>query len=87
MVVFPDPSVTVQCGIVINPEPCPIPVDLTIDGCQDSVVVDTGDTYLGSLGRILQLDVTEKTSVPESGLRWRSSSPRLIPKALNISAE
>lgn len=64
VVVFPDPSVTVQCGIVINPEPCPIPVDLTIDGCQDSVVVDTGDTYLGSLGRILQLDVTVKNVCP-----------------------
>mgnify|MGYP001623146546 CR=1 FL=1 len=64
MVVFPDPSVTVQCGIVINPKPCPIPVDLTIDGCQDSVVVDTGDTYLGSLGRILQLDVTVKNVCP-----------------------
>lgn len=64
VVVFPDPSVTVECGIVVNPEPCPVPVDLTIDGCQDSVVIDAGDTYLESLGRILQLDVTIKNVCP-----------------------
>ena len=64
VVVFPDPSVTVECGIVVNPEPCPVPVDLTIDCCQDSVVIDVGDTYLESLGRILQLDVTIKNVCP-----------------------
>ena len=64
VVVFPTPSVTVECGIVVNPEPCPIPVDLTIDGCQDSVVINVGDTYLESLGRILQLDVTVKNVCP-----------------------
>ena len=64
VVVFPAPSVTVECGIVVNPEPCPIPVDLTIDGCQDSVIIDVGDTYLESLGRILQLDVTVKNVCP-----------------------
>ncbi|MGI6030001.1 MAG: vWA domain-containing protein [Eubacteriales bacterium] len=64
VVVFPDPSVTVECRIVVNPEPCPIPVDLTIDRCQDSVVIDMGDTYLESLGRILQLDVTVKNVCP-----------------------
>ena len=64
VVAFPDPSVTVECGIVVNPESCPIPVDLTIDGCQDSVVINLGDTYLESLGRILQLDVTVKNVCP-----------------------
>ena len=64
VVVFPTPSVTVDCGIVVNPEPCPVPVDLTIDGCQDSAVIDVGDTYLESLGRILQLDVTVKNVCP-----------------------
>lgn len=63
-VTFPAPSVTVECGIVVHPEPCPVPVDLTIDGCQDSVVIDMGDTYLESLGRILQLDVTVKNVCP-----------------------
>lgn len=64
VVVFPTPSVTVDCGIVVNPEPCPVPVDLTIDGCQDSAVIDVGDIYLESLGRILQLDVTVKNVCP-----------------------
>lgn len=61
---FPDPSVTVQCDIVVNPEPCPAPIELTLDGCQDSAVIDVGDTYLESQGRILQLDVTVKNVCP-----------------------
>lgn len=32
VVVFPDPTVTVECGIIVRPEPCPIPVDLTLGG-------------------------------------------------------
>lgn len=64
VVAFPDPSVLVECGIVVNPEPCPVPVNLTIDGCQDSVVIDAGDAYLESLGRILQLNVTVKNVCP-----------------------
>lgn len=61
---FPQPAVTVDCGAVIEPEPCPTPVDIAIGGCQDSMVVDVGDVYLGSLGRILQLDVTVKNVCP-----------------------
>ncbi len=59
-VTFPDPSVLVDCGIVVDPEPCPVPIDLKVEGCEDSVEVDLGDTYLESLGRIVQLDVTVK---------------------------
>lgn len=64
MVTFPDPSVTVECDIILHPEPCPLPTELVIDGCQDSVLLDLGDTYLDSLGRILQLDVTVKNVCP-----------------------
>lgn len=63
-VTFPDPTVSVDCGIVINPEECPQPVDLTIDGCSDAVLVDLGDTWLESLGRIIQIDVTVKNVCP-----------------------
>ena len=63
-VTFPAPTVTVDCGVVVNPEPCPIPVNLSVEGCQDSVVIDAGNTYLESLGRILQLDVTVKNVCP-----------------------
>ena len=61
---FPSPTVMVDCGIVVNPEECPIPVDLMVDGCQDSVLVDLGDVYLQSLGRIVQVDVRIKNVCP-----------------------
>ena len=64
VVVFPDPTVTVDCGIVVNPEECPVPVNFSVEGCQDSLVVDLGDTFLESLGRIVQLDVTVKNVCP-----------------------
>lgn len=55
---FPSPEIEVDCGVVILPEPCPEPVKVTIDGCQDSVEFDAGLIGLDSLGRILQMDVT-----------------------------
>ena len=61
---FPEPTVIVDCGIVVNPEECPVPVDLSIEGCSDAVLVDMGDTYLESMGRIVQLDVTIKNVCP-----------------------
>ena len=64
VVIFPSPSVTVDCGIVVNPEPCPTPLDLSVGGCEDSMVIDMGDTYLESLGRIVQLDVAVKNVCP-----------------------
>lgn len=53
---FPEPTVTVDCGIVVN-EPCPVPVDLSVDGCEEEVTLDMGDAALEGLGRIVQLDV------------------------------
>lgn len=63
-VTFPKPSVIVDCSLVVNPEPCPVPIELTVKGCQDSIIVDMGDTYLESLGRIVQMDVTVKNVCP-----------------------
>ncbi len=62
---FPDPTVQVDCGVVVQPEPCPVPVDVAIGGCQDSLVYDVGGVYLESLGRILQLDVNLKNVCPD----------------------
>lgn len=62
--VFPDPEVDVECSIIVHPEPCPTPVDIAITGCEDSIVFDAGDVYLGSIGRILQLDVNLKNVCP-----------------------
>ena len=63
-VTFPDPSVEVSCGIMVDPEPCPEPADIAFESCQDSLTVDLGDTWLESQGRILQLDVTVKNVCP-----------------------
>lgn len=62
---FPEPAVAVECDVVVNPEECPLPVDLTIQSCSDAVVVDTGDVYLESMGTILQMDVTVKNVCPQ----------------------
>lgn len=63
-VTFPEPAVTVECDVVVQPEECPDPVELTVHGCQDSVVVNLGDVFLESQGRILQLDLTLKQVCP-----------------------
>ena len=64
VVTFDDPVIEVDCGEDVFPEPCPKPVDLTIDGCEDSVVFDAGDLVMDSLGRIMQLDVTLRNVCP-----------------------
>ena len=63
-VTFPDPTVTVSCDVVVCPEGCPDPVDLSVEGCADAVVVDAGDVYLESQGRTIQLNVTLKNVCP-----------------------
>ncbi|MGN0586144.1 MAG: VWA domain-containing protein, partial [Oscillospiraceae bacterium] len=57
---FPSPKIEVDCGSDVEPESCPEPVDIEIDGCEDAVEIDAGDVEMSSLGRILQLDVTLK---------------------------
>lgn len=57
VVSFPSPELDVDCDIVIHPECCPKPVDVTVDGCEDAVHFDAGDLGMESLGRIVQLDV------------------------------
>lgn len=63
-VTFPSPSVTVSCNTVVCPEPCPTPTEITVSGCSDAVVVDLGDVYQESLGRIIQLNLTLKNVCP-----------------------
>ena len=64
-VTFPSPSIDVECSMVVIPEPCPVPVDVTIDSCEDSIVMDLGDTYRESQGRIVQLTVNIKNVCPQ----------------------
>lgn len=64
VVSFPKPTVSVACEVVVHPEPCPEPVELTVAGCQDSILADLGDVRLASQGQIIQLDVTIKHVCP-----------------------
>ena len=61
---FGAPEIDVDCGTTVITEPCPEPVDVYIDGCEDTVEVDAGDIGLDSLGRILKLDVTIRDVCP-----------------------
>lgn len=63
-VTFPDPSVTVECRTVITPEPCPVPLELSIAGCDEQVVVDLGSMDMGAQGTILQLNTTLRQVCP-----------------------
>ena len=62
---FPDPSIEVDCGDIVVTEPCPAPLDVTINGCEDSLIFDAGDLEMDSTGRILQLSVTLKNVCPQ----------------------
>lgn len=98
VVTFPDPTVSIECDIIITPEPCPTPIDVESAGCSDSVVVDAGETYLESLGRIIQLDVTIRnvcpgkrvalgvilTEVDENGLEYQRGMKTLTIPAHNF---
>ncbi len=62
---FPSPIIDVDCGgIVIQPEECPEPADIEMDGCDDFIEFDAGDIDLSSQGRILLLDATLKNVCP-----------------------
>ena len=63
-VTFPSPEIELDCDIIVLPETCPEPIEVTIDGCEDAVEFDAGDLELQSLGCIVQLDVTLKNICP-----------------------
>ena len=63
-VTFPSPTLEVDCGVDVCPEGCPVAVDLTVDGCSDTVEFDAGELAIDSLGRIVQLDVTLQSVCP-----------------------
>lgn len=63
-VAFPSPTIRVECGTVICPEDCPTPVNITVDGCTDTVEIDAGEVHMESLGRIVEVDVTLRHVCP-----------------------
>lgn len=64
-VTVPEPKVEVDCGVIITPEGCPEPVEVSIDGCKDFVSVDLGDIDLQSQGRILEVRATIRNVCPD----------------------
>lgn len=64
VVSFPSPELEVDCDIVVLPEICPEPVDITVDGCEDALEFDAGNLALESLGCIVQLSVTLQNVCP-----------------------
>ncbi|MBR5471970.1 MAG: VWA domain-containing protein [Oscillibacter sp.] len=64
IVSFPSPELEVDCDIIVLPEICPEPVELIIDGCEDTLEFDAGDLGMESLGRIVQLSVTLQNVCP-----------------------
>ncbi len=65
LVIFPDPLVSVDCGIVTEVESCPLPAEITLDSCQDTAVVDLGEVSLQSLGQIVELHMTIRKVCPK----------------------
>lgn len=65
VVEFPSPTVVVDCGVIVVPEPCPEAVDIPVTGCEELVEFDAGDLELSSLGRIVELNVTLNRVCPD----------------------
>lgn len=63
VVSFPSPEIEIDCGTDVH-EDCPAVFELSVDGCEDTVEIDAGDLYFGSLGRIIELNVTLKNVCP-----------------------
>lgn len=60
-----DPPMTeTTCNTDVVAGPCPEPVKIEIQGCEDFVEFHAGDVELDSFGRVLQLDVTLKNVCP-----------------------
>ena len=83
--------------MVVLPEICPEPVELTVDGCEDAIEFDAGDLGMESLGRIVQLDVTLRnvcpnkrvalavilTEVDENGVEYKRGMKTMVLPAHN----
>ena len=64
---FPGAQAAVTCaetGTDLYPEPCPEPVEFTVEGCRDAAHVALGAVALQGLGRIVQVDATLKAICP-----------------------
>lgn len=60
LVLFKNPTIEIDCDEQICLEECPTPIDITISRWE----YDTGNIYLDSLGRILELSAKIKNVCP-----------------------
>ena len=73
---FPNPSIEIDCkGGEIIVEPCPIPLDISVEGCKDSKEITMTDVELSSLGRIIRVNTTIKNVCPNKRV---AASVRLV---------
>ncbi len=63
-VTFPDPHVSVDCGIDFPVEEGTDPSDFSMEKCQDTIAFDAGDIQLESQGRIARLSVRIRDVCP-----------------------
>lgn len=61
---FNNPVINVDCGQIVYPEPCPDPVDVLAEACEELITVDAGNLSLGLMGRIAQVSVTLSNVCP-----------------------
>lgn len=64
-VIFPNPSVLVNCDVIVNPEPCPVANNIKINECKDFVSVNMDNVIMESLGRIVELNLKIKNVCPK----------------------
>ena len=64
-VIFPNPSVLVNCDVIVNPEPCPLANNIKINECKDFVSVNIDNVIMESLGRIVELNLKIKNVCPK----------------------
>ena len=73
---FPDSSIEVDCKskeIVV--EACPIPFEVSVEGCKDAKEITITDVELSSVGRIIQVDTKIKNICPNKRV---AASVRLV---------
>ena len=65
VITFPEPTIEVECNDMDKiVEPCPVPVEFTMNGCQDTITVNVNNAELESLGRMIEINTTIKNVCP-----------------------
>lgn len=63
-VIFPNPCVSVECGELVMPERCLEPTEISMEGCQDTALIDMGEIRQEGVGRIVEVSATLRHVCP-----------------------